>query len=312
MEKNVKTQSHYFPTNGRKKTHEIIAEMSEESRQKNNRETTKFVAQTALKTLLFLVAGFYLFVCVSFVLFPNVSAKIFEGVGANNASLIASERVLAKDYSATNLYNVIQKSVKVGDYERIEHYYDRIVSRDDYAEFQTKLNILSRSSVTLDKVVYVYDVDSYLASLYVEAQYNLSNNDSARQWFYLEESEYTQPGITNHYRCTVPTYIYLLENDDKMTLEEKQEELQAYLAMEFNHEKTVYQLIKDKVAAIGNLFEEETTVAGKLFNLYTQRKICVSLVRINTIISNSTEKSFYESKVSELTESYNSLLAANL
>ena len=312
MAKGVNAQGHYNPTNGRKNAGEIKADLEEQALQKKHETTTKYVITTALKTILFLIVGFGLFISTSFVLFPSVSAKFFDKVGANRASLIASERVLSSDYSSSNLYNVIQKSVKIQDYKRIEYYYDRLVGRDDYGGFQTKLNTLSRASVTLDKVVYVYDVDSYLANLYVEAQYKQGKHDSAKQWFYLEESEYVQPLITNHYKCTAPTYVYLLESDDTMTNEEKQEELQQFLSLEVNNDKSVYQLIKDKYNLIKNLYESETTVEARLYNLYTQRKICVCLVRINTIISNSAEREFFEAKVTELTQSYNTLLAENL
>lgn len=279
--------------------------MTEDKKQKNlleNKGMTKFVLKTVSITLLTIVISFFYVLSTLIVFAPSTAGKVFNVIGSEKAVTICCEREYRKNSSNINLYKLIQQSINTDDYERVESYVYAITHSSNYKKFEDEINSLSRKNVPNNKIAYVYDVDSYLTGAYVEALYNQGKKAQARQEFQF--SDLNRNGYP--YSVSMITYINCLYIDNSITDEEKSSEFAEYFNNSSINGNTIKQHLEYRLDLIESI--DESTLAGKIFNVYMQIKMTTCFYKIYDIIGNTAEKQYYSDRVAELTSEYNNLI----
>lgn len=280
-----------------------IVKQKNDIHEKQDDNLTLYILKTVSITLAVLVVGFFYILSVLMALSPKSVGKMFSVIGSENAVLVCVEQEYRKNPSNINLYNVIQQSVKVGDNNRVDAYCYQLMNSKKYSKFEEEINNICREKVGKDKIAYVYDIDSYLTSVYIKALYALGEKVYARQEFHIKDMQRTD----HPYTISLVTYVNCLYADETMTDEEKASEFSEYFEGGVMIQgRTIKQCLEEKLAVIETT--DETTDEGKIFNIYTQIKVNTCFYKIYDILGNDTQKQVYQEKVEELQNVYNSLI----
>ena len=283
-----------------------MTETKKHEKQLDSKDMTFFVLKTIGITLVTIIVAFFYILGTLVVLAPTSASKVFSVVGSEKAVTICYEREYRANPTNENLYNLLQQSIKTNDNERIVSYVYATVNSKNYLTFEKEINTIMRKNVAKDKIAYVYDVDSYLTSAYVNALYSQGKKEQARQEFHFRDL------YRNNYPYSVSmiAYINCLYEDNSVTDEEKASEFSEYYNNAENtiNGMTIKEHLEDRLTLIETTYEE--TEEGRIFNTYMQIKLNTCFYKINDILGNTIQKQYYSAKVSHLTNVYNSLINA--
>ncbi|MBQ9790804.1 MAG: hypothetical protein IJW24_04365 [Clostridia bacterium] len=263
-----------------------------------------FVLKTFGLTILGIVFVFYYVMAICMGIIPSVASRVFDTVGSEKTALVAYEQQY-KHYPSTNsLYNVIAKSVEMDDEARIIFYVPKLRKMDGYAEFEKQINKASVEKVSLVEVAFVYDIDSYLNSLFIQALYETGRGDTALLFLYQEIGTDKDKIYT---RSVIP-YMNCLYNDDTLTMSEKAENIIIFSDSAQISGKTMLEWVTEWRIAIEDQYSKETTIEGKIFNVYMQIKMNTCLSQIHEIRGETDLSSDYSERADELKEQYNNMV----
>jgi len=305
MAKKVEAKSHYKPVKKEKSdTKQTIT--TEQTESKN--DLVKYSLKIAGITVLGIVFVFYYLVSILIGIAPSASADIFASMGSKKALMISYEQMYRKTESIETLYNLVQLSKSNNDHRRVSIYSTALMGRDDYEEFVTQVNEASRSAAPLNKVAYVYDLDSYLMSIYIEAIYNMGKKNSA--WMYIYED--IAPSNTKVYTNSITSYVNCVYNDESLTFEEKQGMFGFFTNSidQGGEVRTLAGWVHKRLSIIEE--QEEQTREGKIFNIYSQIKMNTCLYRIYDILEDDVLKEIYRKNIQELQPEYNYWVTAEI
>ena len=313
------TKSHYTPV----APHVVTREKNDSKRQaverqevnnalqsqQNNENLTKFILKIAGFTALGIVFVFYYVMSILMTLAPSAPASIFDAVGSEYSALAAYEQQYKHYPSCEGLYNVIQKSIELDEQNRVLKYIPALRSSDGYDEFEEKINASSIASVPLTQVAFVYDVDSYLNSVHIEALYNNGNKESAWTRFYQDINEKNNKRV---YTNTIVPYINCLFNDKSLTQAQKVEYLDFFdpeFKVEINGiQHNILGWVEYRLEKIVDEYDNEQTIQGKIFNTYSQIKMNTCLYQIHTMLGDNDAANAYSDIVEDLMNEYNNLV----
>lgn len=141
---------------------------------KNN--IIKPVLYTFLAMLFLLIAIF----SVLHFFYPLTLSNWFYSMGANQLAVDYLERSYEKTKEYSQLYSLINLSIKTNSYEKIEKYYEVFSEDEKYSEFVTKVDINNATKKTNNLVkATMYSEDNYLKNKYVLALVKLNKIDKA-------------------------------------------------------------------------------------------------------------------------------------
>ena len=230
-----------------------------------NSKVVLTIGITALKTMMILIGLMFYIISVAISLAPSFAIKIYEFVGADKVALSCYERIYEQDKSLANLYNVVQKSIQNKDYKKTSKYIRELQAKSDYLNFCVKVNKATLNVAEKHYIAYVGDLDGYLVSQSIMAEYNTNNKDKARD---VALSDLVN---TNIYSFGFSSFIECLENDDKLTREEVNLEILELIDRKVD-DKSVFELIKTR-RTLGDVSNSDGSLNDKILRVYACLKI---------------------------------------
>ena len=250
------------------------------------------------------VFAFFFLCSVCVAIAPKTALSIYETVGAKFAMSVCYEQIYKKEPNNENLYNLINHSIIVNDKDRIISYAEQIIHSPNYTDFMDEINSITRNGVPKDKLVYVYDVDSYITSAFVRALYNDGQKDYAKQQFYVRDMNRLN---SNPYTVSTLTYVNCVFEDETMTEKEKYDHMHSYWYDEVLIEGVPISVcMENRLAYIDSLDEE--TEEGVIYNTYVQIKVNTCFYKVYTMLNNQEKKDYYEERITTLQQEYNDLI----
>lgn len=177
---------------------------------------TKTILLTILKTLgvIFVFASFFV---ISFsVVAPKTTLKVFDSIGLDRAGYLVQKRLYKRDPSLENLYNQIQRSIEMKNYEDQAEYIEIMLNEDDYLKFCDKVDKATQEVLGKKYSIYADSYDTYLRRHFVIALYNTER-----------ELEAKMMAIDSVYGSLDELHVYvsLVSNDEKLTDFQKETEI---------------------------------------------------------------------------------------
>jgi len=279
-----------------------MANIVKQNTNTNNKGLTVYILKIFGYTLTAIVFAFFYIISVLLVFNPRSAAKIFEVIGSDSAVTICYEQEYRKNPTNENLYNVIQQAVQTEDNDRVEKYCYQLMNSKSYTDFENEINQVFRAKVGKAKIAYVYDVDSYLTSVYVKALYTHDNKDYARQEFHLRDLQRDD----HPYTISLVTYVNCFYEDENKTDEDISDFSEYFHNFKVN-EKSIKEWLEEKLSVIEST--EELTDGGRIFNVYTQIRVNTCFYKIYDIFENDSQKQVYAEKIASLQTVYNDLIS---
>ena len=175
-----------------------------------NISVTKTIAITFTKTAILLVSAFFFFMAVCVCLSPRTAISIYEFLGAEKGVVGGYEQIYKQSGKNIDLYNLIQKSATAGTYKTTSKYITILQKKDNYKDFVAAVDKAVRSASSKKYVAYVGDLDGYLTSQKVLAEYKRGNKTNAKKLALADLNN------DNIYSFALSTYVDCVLNDSKL------------------------------------------------------------------------------------------------
>ena len=120
----------------------------------------KLIAMTAVKTVVALLIGFFYLLIILYYVSPITAIKINSYIGIKGIETNCYERIYNKSGKTTDLYNLIEVSIKNSDNNRVVKYIDIMKESNGYIEFCEKVNNAAISKTDIKRIAYVGEYDS--------------------------------------------------------------------------------------------------------------------------------------------------------
>lgn len=185
---------------------------------KNNTQNnlTKVIVTTILKTLGVILVGVSFFIVSFSVVAPKTTLRILDNIGFDRAGYLVQKRLYARDPSLENLYNQIQRSIEMENYEDQAKYIEIMINEADYTQFCDNVDKATRRLLGERYSIYADSYDTYLRRHLVVALYNTDR-----------ELEAKMMAIDSVYGSLDELYVYvcMVANDSNLTDFQKQLEI---------------------------------------------------------------------------------------
>jgi len=271
---------------------------------KKEQNMTKYILKTAGITLACIVVSFFYILSILMVFAPTVPAKLFSAIGSKGAVTICYEQEFKRKPSTYAMYNVIQCAVQSEDNDRIVAYTRTLRQLKAYDEFEEKMNTESRKNATKKNIAFVYDIDSYLNSLYIQSLYEKGENLDIRMAFYQNMNS-----EDHYYTIVLVPYINALYADESRTKDDKADELNDWLnSFTQNGVGNILDVLKVRLDKIEDINTEALSIGEKIFNVYTQMKVNNALYKAYDLVDDADQRATYASRTEALAEYYDNLV----
>lgn len=231
------------------------------------------VVNTAMFTFVALICLAMWFLSVAYVIDPHASIKYFDFLGAPKASLAAYERTYQKSHENYDLYDLINKSISVGEYKTTLKYINELRTQTYYEAFVNEIDEISTEGIAKRYIALVGDYDGYLNGQYVIALYKSGDKEGALKSAAedLNNQNLRSFALSAYFDClygdnTLTSYMADILNVSSYTFEDGQNLVEK---LEQRREAT----------DITNAIDQYDTVE-KLVRLYTSMKIDNVLIAI--------------------------------
>ena len=255
---------------------------------------------TFVKTFVALVGIVFYIMSVLITLAPTSGIKMFDYIGAEKISLFCYERIYEKDKTLANLYNVVQKSIQNKDHEKTSKYIKEMQQKSDYIVFCLKVNTATLKVTEKEYVAFVGDLDGYLVSQNIIAEYNSGNEQRAADIARLDLKN------ANLYSFGLSTFIECLENDESLTDKQINYKILEVVNLTSNSTATI-NLIKSRRSLV-DVSNTDGSLNDKILRVYTSLKIENVLHRIYTIQGEEGLKNQTAQNIKNLQAEYDDLI----
>lgn len=282
-----------------------LVEAGKQEEKKEAKEPKLAIAMlsTFAKTLLVLICSVFYVVSAVVGLSPKSGIKIFEFMKAEKAALSCYERIYQKSGTLADLYNVVQKSISIKNYEKTSKYIKELQGKTSYNEFCIEVNDAILQVTEKKYLAYVGDLDSYLVSQNIMALYLDGKKDDALT-LALSDLE-----NNNIYSFGLSAYFACLAEDSSLTKEEKDVKIAqiASIVVDSDLSLTVLGKIKERRTNA----DSELSNGGyndKILRVYTSLKIENVLLEIYEATNEEDLANQTRSQISDLQDEYDALI----
>ncbi len=275
-----------------------VVESKKEKQSANNLAFDIF--STFGKTLAILVGVLFYVMSITICLAPRTAIRVLDFVGAEKVSLVCYERIYEKEKTLASLYNLVQKSIQNKNHKKTAKYIEELQGKSDYVNFCIKVNSATLKATEKEYVAFVGDLDSYLVSQNIIAEYKSNKKGEAKTIALLDLTN------SNVYSFGFSSYIECLEDDNQLT----QQEINALLLELVNQNlenKTILDLIKQRRQIVDVSLSDGTT-NDKILRVYTSLKIEKVLYKIYLIQGEEELKAQVTQNIQDLQNEYNNLI----
>ena len=140
----------------------------------------KTIIHTVLVTLSALIGAVAMFLISISVVAPFFAVKVYDTFGAKKISYIVYQRVYEREKTDENLYNVLQASINMKDYENIEKYAQEMLEDSTFQTFSKKIDEATKKKLDKKYSVYADSYESYVRKWLVIALYENGKTDEAK------------------------------------------------------------------------------------------------------------------------------------
>lgn len=236
----------------------------------DNRENSKLIFFTFLKTATVFIIGVCFCVSVFIGAFPKTSFALMKDLHMYKPAVSGYEKIYKESQSYEDLYNLVNVAIKAKDYKVVSFYSKKFLCDEEQAKFDfiKKIDNSTLQNADFANVAYVASVENYMLNATVSSEYLLNNKTSSRV-FAL--STLFNGKYESHDLCfALGTYVDLICND-LLGDELLQEFISLYNIK--NEDKNFYEIFDMKINSIklqkdtiGNVFGD---VEGR------KKKICL-------------------------------------
>ena len=178
-------------------------------------------------TLGALIFIFFFVISSMFFISPKFDAKIFNFFGLEKAEEACYVEAYEKSGSNVDLYNLIIFESELENYEKELMYINELMNDEDYVEFYQKLDKSAINAVE-DKslIAYACNTNGYLINQKLKCMYALGFSE-------ININNFVKTQIESEFLFdnTFIVYVELIKNDESLTVEQKQQKLEAVYNM---------------------------------------------------------------------------------
>lgn len=279
---------------------DVVPLNREEESNKQTLSLTSTILTTFLKTIVCLFCTIFYIISVTICLAPSMAVKAFDLIGASKASLSCYERIYEKDKTLANLYNVVQKSIQNKDHKKTAKYIKELRGKSDYVNFCLKVNNATLKVTNREHVAFLGDLDGYLVSQNIMAEYNTNHEDNAKS---IALSDLANKNV---YSFGFSSFVDCLENDKSLS----QDELNAKILEVANlivDNKSVLDLIKERRVLV-DVSNSDNSVNDKILRVYASLKIEKVLHKIYSVQGEEDLKNQTAQNIQNLQNEYSELI----
>ena len=305
MAKKVEVKNHYNKVEYKKVDDKVVA-----VKPKNEEQSmTKFILKTAGITLATLIITVFYVFSILITIAPVIPAKIFSAIGAKQAVTICYEREFKRNPNIYTMYDVIRCAVSSDDNDRVVAYTTVFITMKEYENFVDEMDAEAIAKTPINKVAYVYDLDSYLHSIYIKGLYEQNDTATIRTLYigYDESRKDEHP-----YTISMVPFVSALYSDTSKTEEQKTEEMTQWVnGVHITGVGDLLDVLERRLDAIEDLYDTLDS-KGQIYNLYAQIKVNNCFYKAYKMLGEdyASEQAVYGSRVSTLTATYNELISA--
>ena len=144
------------------------------------KKITRTIIHTMLTTLGIVLGAGAMFLISIAVVAPSMAVRVYDSLGAKDVSYIVYQRVYEREKTDENLYNVLQASINMKDYENIEKYAVAMLEDSTFQTFSKKIDEATKKKLDKKYSVYADSYESYVRKWLVIALYENGKTDEAK------------------------------------------------------------------------------------------------------------------------------------
>ena len=261
------------------------------------------ILKTFFRTAVALIGLVFYAFAVVLVVSPKTSIRIYDFIGAEQASLVAYERVYLSSGTLADLYNLVQKSVETKNHEKTSRYIKELQAKSDYTEFCKKVNSAVHQVTDKKYVAYVGDLDGYLVSQNILALYNNGQKNEALS---VALSDFDNDNI---YSFGLASYLESVLNDKELSSEEKKSKLLEVNNMAITSggaQKYVCSAVEERKVLVN--VEQYTNEIDRLLKVYTSLKINNYKLKLCELTNDENAAVDIAAEINSLQNLYDSLI----
>lgn len=143
-------------------------------------ESSGLIARSFLITLSCVLFALGFLVSTLLAILPRQASRVLDDMGLSRAAYTAHQRVYLRDDSNENLYNVLQYAIKQKDYEGVEFYSTRMLSRKDFSVFASSIDSATRAAIGDRYYVFFGGYENYVRCSLTKAYYTNGKKADAK------------------------------------------------------------------------------------------------------------------------------------
>lgn len=271
---------------------------------------SKFIVKTALltfvKSLILFVALIFLIFCLCYVFFPSSVANLYDTFGYQEGVVAAYERIYNKSQKNSDLYNLIQKSVVAKTHAKTSKYINLLKQNDDYDTFVSKTNKALIEASEPKYIAFVGDLDGYLTSELVVAEYKLGNKQNALDIATSDLISGKEEG-DNIYSFSMASYLNCMVEEYRLDEGKLKNEVASLVGQTINNVGFMTHVENRELLAD---YTRASSDSEKILRIYTCLKIEKFKYQVYSILKENQLSSNAKEQVKVLQDAYDLLINA--